>query len=258
MRERGRSALDPTVDAPAHLEPEAFDKFLSERITTSGNRIVALQAFVPSRGEAGTAYVNSYEAAATKKGRPVTHTHRVRHWRSGGKHSEGKTAAVEGKGAGVESAGGSSLALSVASGGAAGGGGGAVQMMAPVRVRDQRLCGDLDATTRAVVDYLQRQHRLRVLTMKCEYVVDEESRVWFTWAWNVRTEKNNRKKRGGSGAGSGDEAADTVGRSLVEISQGGRIAFSPCGYISLTVHSRVAKRSLVWLNQACESQDRHR
>ena len=97
LRERGSSAADPTKDPPRHLEPESFEQFLQERLTTSGNRVVALQAFVPSRGEAGTAYINSYEAPVSKKGRPVTTTHRVRHWRSGGKHSEGKHGPIEGK-----------------------------------------------------------------------------------------------------------------------------------------------------------------
>ena len=99
-----------------------------------------------------------------------------------------------------------------------------------MRVRDQRLCSDLDATTRAVVSYLQRQHRLRVIKMKCEYVVDEESRVWFTWAWDVRTEKNNRKRRDGGGSGSGDELDVDQGDSFVEISHGGKVSTDSGGH----------------------------
>lgn len=213
LRERGSSAADPTQDPPKHLEPEDFSTFLQERLTASGNRVVALQAFVPSRGEAGTAYINSYEAPASKKGRPVTTTHRVRHWRSGGKHTEGKRGSIEGK-------------SSVDAASSVGGGG---QIMAPVRVRDQRLCSDLDATTRAVVDYLQRQHRLRIINMKCEYVVDDESRVWFTWAWNVHVEKNTRKRRGGEGYGNEGESELDQGDSLVEISQGSKLSASADG-----------------------------
>ena len=187
LRERGTSAFDPASSIPRHLDSEKFTEFVSSRLSASGNSIVAIQAFVPSRGEAGTAFHNTYEAHPTDQGkRPVTTTHRLRYWRSGGKHDEGRSAATEEKSGTSSATSGSLLA----------GGSDSVQpAMAPVRVRDQRLCGDFDATTLAVVKYVERQHRVRVVTMSCEYIVDEDHRIWFTWGWNLAAIKHRKQGR---------------------------------------------------------------
>ena len=179
VRERGQSAYDPSKIAPRHLDSETFTEFMSSRLAQSGNSVVALQAFVPSRGEAGTAFHNTYEAHPTEpRGRPVTTTHRLRYWKSGGRHDGGATtvgSVGEEKSKQFDDTDTSAV-------------------MAPVRVRDQRLCSDFDATTLAIVKYVERQHRVRVRTMSCEYVVDEDHRIWFTWGWNVTAQKNSKKK----------------------------------------------------------------
>jgi DNA-binding response OmpR family regulator len=164
LRERGTSSFDPAKSVPRCLGTEKFTEFIGSRLSQSGNRVVALQAFVPSRGEAGTAFHNTYEVNLNDPhGRSVTSTTRHRYWKSGEKHDESNSD-VSGP------------------------------TMAPVRVRDQRLCSDFDATTLAIVQYVQRQHRVRIITMSCEYVVDSDSRIWFTWGWNITVQKHKRKK----------------------------------------------------------------
>ena len=84
-----------------------------------------------SRGEAGTAYISTRMKLRRRAGPACNDDAPCAARRSGGKHSEGQARADRGKEGGAES-GGSSLALS---GGSLGGA--SVQMMAPVRVRDQ-------------------------------------------------------------------------------------------------------------------------
>jgi len=176
LRERGSSAFDPAASVPRCLDSEKFTEFVGSRLAQSGNSVVALQAFVPSRGEAGTAFHNTYEINPDElHGRVVSTTHRVRYWKSGGRHNGVVAGGLEEK---------SSHATATLSTDA---------VMAPVRVRDQRLCSDFDATTLAIVNYVQRQHRVRVITMSCEYVVDADSRIWFMWGWNITAQKHKKK-----------------------------------------------------------------
>ena len=57
----------------------------------------------------------------------------------------------------------------------------------PIVNKVARLNKELDVNTRAIVRYIETQHRMKVLKIVGEYMVDADHRVWFVWASNIVT-----------------------------------------------------------------------
>ncbi len=171
LRFRGESS-DAQFPDPVHLNASNFESFIGGKLAASRTRVIAVQAFVSSRGGPGIVFHNSYclPAGAALGQRATTSTYRVQRQADGGAQAAGKRK-------GLSSSNGQTNSL----------------MSKRIRMRDARLCKDLDATTRAVVNYMEAHHRLRVYNMHVEYIVDTDHRVWLTWAWNVVVRKHARQ-----------------------------------------------------------------
>ena len=57
----------------------------------------------------------------------------------------------------------------------------------PIINKVTRLNKELDVNTRAIVRFIETQHRMKILKLTGEYIVDADHRVWFTWANNIVT-----------------------------------------------------------------------
>ena len=115
--------------------------------------VQALQAYVPSAGQAGTLYRNSYKVISDK-GRTATQTHSFTTIDAADAHSGNVQV-------------GRNVVLS--------------------RSKAQRLNQTLDAASRSVVRFLESAHHVRILSAQVDYVVDAESQLWLSWIGDVTT-----------------------------------------------------------------------
>ena len=117
------------------------------REMASDPSLIALQSYIHGKGGTGVLYRNEY-LITNDKGKVVTSTHKLTRWTEDG----------------------AEMGRSV-----------------PIVNKVMQLNKELDTTTRSIVRFIESQHRMKVLRFVAEYIVDEEHRVWFTWADNVIT-----------------------------------------------------------------------